>query len=163
DEARLVARIRHPNVVQTLDVVAEDAELFLVMEYVHGESLVKLVSASTRAGSIVPPRIASAVVSGALHGLHGAHEARSETGEPLPGTKPFTGGSEAAMLNAVLAGCQRAPSAFNKAIPPELDAIVLRGLAREPEHRFANARELAYALERIVPPATASEVGAWVA
>src|ERR1700690_2804211 len=34
DEARLAARVRHPNVVQTLDVVSGD-ELFLVLEYVH--------------------------------------------------------------------------------------------------------------------------------
>src|SRR6478752_3439931 len=46
DEARLVGRIRHPNVVQTLDVVQEKSdeggcELFIVMEYVHGDSLVR--------------------------------------------------------------------------------------------------------------------------
>src|SRR5688572_31559399 len=34
DEARLAARIRHPNVVSVLDVVNESGELFLVMEYV---------------------------------------------------------------------------------------------------------------------------------
>src|SRR5437868_12518573 len=39
DEARLVSRIRHPNVVPTLDVVAKGGELFIVMEYVAGESL----------------------------------------------------------------------------------------------------------------------------
>src|SRR5207237_2689417 len=39
DEARLAARIRHPNVMPTLDVVTTDGELFLVMDYVHGESL----------------------------------------------------------------------------------------------------------------------------
>src|SRR5215831_6384074 len=33
DEARLAARIRHPNVVPTLDVVATKGEIFLVMEY----------------------------------------------------------------------------------------------------------------------------------
>ena len=43
DEARLVSRIRHPNVVPTLDVVAKDGELFLVMEYVQGESLGRLI------------------------------------------------------------------------------------------------------------------------
>src|SRR5450432_2617929 len=37
DEARLAARIRHPNVVQTIDIVATSGELFLVMEYVKGE------------------------------------------------------------------------------------------------------------------------------
>ncbi len=36
DEARLAARIRHPNVVPTLDVVETDGEIFLVMEYVQG-------------------------------------------------------------------------------------------------------------------------------
>ena len=43
DEARLAARIRHPNVVPTLDVVNTDGEIFLVMEYVAGESLARLL------------------------------------------------------------------------------------------------------------------------
>src|SRR5580692_12672929 len=43
DEARLAARIRHPHVIGTLDVVALSGELFLVMEYVHGESLFRLM------------------------------------------------------------------------------------------------------------------------
>jgi serine/threonine-protein kinase len=42
DEARLTSRIEHPNVVATLDVVAEAGEVFLVMEYVRGESLQRL-------------------------------------------------------------------------------------------------------------------------
>src|SRR5580658_5358752 len=42
DEARLAARIRHPNVVPTLDVVEADGELFVVMEYVQGETLARL-------------------------------------------------------------------------------------------------------------------------
>ena len=46
DEARLAARIRHPNVVSTLDVVQTESELVLVMDYVHGESLSKLVRAA---------------------------------------------------------------------------------------------------------------------
>src|SRR4051812_10035263 len=43
DEARLVARIRHPNVVPTLDVVSADGELLIVMEYVDGEALSALL------------------------------------------------------------------------------------------------------------------------
>src|SRR5215831_810854 len=43
DEARLAARIRHPNVVGVLDAVATAGELFLVMDYVPGESLARLV------------------------------------------------------------------------------------------------------------------------
>ena len=83
DEARLAARIQHPNVVSTLDVVPLDDEVFLVMEYVHGEALSKLIRAARRNGELVPPRIAVAILAGALHGLHAAHEAKSERGEPL--------------------------------------------------------------------------------
>ena len=83
DEARLAARIHHPNVVATLDVVARDGELFLVMEYVPGESLSKLVKYAARQGEPIEPRIAVTIVAGFLHGLHAAHEARSERGEPL--------------------------------------------------------------------------------
>lgn len=83
DEARLAARIQHPNVVSTLDVVALEGEVFLVMEYVQGESLSKLVRACRRKGELVPARIASSIVAAALHGLHAAHEAKSERGEPL--------------------------------------------------------------------------------
>ncbi len=48
DEARLAARIRHPNVVGTLDVVALSGELFLVMEYVQGESFARLMKGRAR-------------------------------------------------------------------------------------------------------------------
>src|SRR5262245_17551540 len=44
DEARLASRIRHPNVVATLDMLAEDDEVLLVMEYVPGESLARLLA-----------------------------------------------------------------------------------------------------------------------
>jgi len=83
DEARLVARIRHPNVVPTLDVVSTDEELFIVMDYVHGESLLRLLQAAQRARVRVAPSIAASIVASVLHGLHAAHEAVSETGEPL--------------------------------------------------------------------------------
>jgi serine/threonine-protein kinase len=83
DEARLAARIRHPNVVPTLDVVATQGELFLVMDYVQGESLSRLVRGARERGQRIPPRIVATIMSGALHGLHAAHEARNERGEPL--------------------------------------------------------------------------------
>ncbi len=81
DEARLAARIRHPNVVPTLDVVAIEGELFLVMEYVAGESLAKLTR--SQQGRRPSMRIISSVMAGTLHGLHAAHEATDERGQPL--------------------------------------------------------------------------------
>jgi serine/threonine protein kinase len=83
DEARLAARIRHPNVVPTLDVVATAGQLFLVMEYVQGENLSQLIRAVARSDQQIPPRVVASILAGALHGLHAAHEATDERGEPL--------------------------------------------------------------------------------
>ncbi len=83
DEARLAARIRHPNVVPTLDVVATGGELFLVMDYVPGESVARLARALRERQQAIPVRILSAVMAGVLHGLHAAHEAKDERGHPL--------------------------------------------------------------------------------
>jgi serine/threonine-protein kinase len=83
EEARLAARVRHPNVVATLDVVSDDGELFLVMEYVAGESLSRLVRKAREKGERMPPRYAVAILSGALEGLHSAHDAKSEKGQAL--------------------------------------------------------------------------------
>jgi serine/threonine-protein kinase len=84
EEARLAARIRHPNVIATLDVVDEDEEVLLVMEYVHGEALSRLLlEARTHEGGRPPLRVAVAIVIAALQGLQAAHEARGEDGSPL--------------------------------------------------------------------------------
>jgi serine/threonine-protein kinase len=83
DEARLASRVRHPNVVSILDVVSRERELFLVMEYVHGESLSRLVRAAKSHDEPVPQKTAAAVICAVLHGLHAAHEATSEQGVSL--------------------------------------------------------------------------------
>jgi serine/threonine-protein kinase len=83
DEARLAARIAHPNVVPTLDVVDADDEVFLVMEYVQGVTLAQLARAAKRCGLPIPPSIAVAIVVGILQGLHAAHVARDDLGERL--------------------------------------------------------------------------------
>lgn len=80
DEAQLASRVRHPNVVSVLDVVAGDGELFVVMEFVEGEPLARLVR---NAKEPVPLPVASALLIQVLLGLHAAHEATTETGEPL--------------------------------------------------------------------------------
>jgi serine/threonine-protein kinase len=83
DEAKLAARIRHPNVVPTLDVLAQDGELFVVMEYVHGESLAGLIRAAADRDETIPLAVISAMIGDALQGLHAAHEAKDERGAPL--------------------------------------------------------------------------------
>jgi serine/threonine-protein kinase len=83
DEACLASRIRHPNVVPILDVVQTPLTLALIMEYVHGESLAKMVRLAHRLDERIPLPIAATIVLDALHGLHAAHEATDEQGRPL--------------------------------------------------------------------------------
>lgn len=83
DEAWLAARIHHPNVVPTLDVLVEDGDIFLVMEYVHGEPLNVLRRAAETRGLTPTLPICSAIMVPVLQGLHAAHDARAETGQML--------------------------------------------------------------------------------
>jgi serine/threonine protein kinase len=83
DEARLASRIRHPNVVPVLDVYAEEGELSLVMEYVDGESLARLLRLMSEREAHVPIGIAVSIVVSVLHGLQAAHEAKDEEGRLL--------------------------------------------------------------------------------
>mgnify|MGYP001130353133 CR=1 FL=1 len=84
DEARLTARLRHPNIVPTLDIVAEDGHLLLVMEYVEGASLATILKSVNKAGARVPVPIACAIVHDLLLGLHEAHQAKDDDdGSPL--------------------------------------------------------------------------------
>ena len=83
NEARLAARVRHPNVVATLDAVEHDDELLLIMEFVHGLPLAKLMSLATGANGRIPLRIGAAVLASSLRGIHAAHEAKDEQGRPL--------------------------------------------------------------------------------
>jgi serine/threonine-protein kinase len=71
DEARLAARVQHPNVVPTLDVVAVEGEIFIVMEYVEGESVARLNRIARDALRFPLPVVLSIVP--ARHGLHAAH------------------------------------------------------------------------------------------
>ncbi len=238
DEARLAARIRHPNVVPTLDVVADQGQLFLVMEYVQGESVSRLLKLLQKRDAVMPLRIAVATVAGALHGLHAAHDARSEKGDPLcivhrdvspqnillgadgvprvldfgvakavgrlhtthsgglkgklaymspeqvrgssvdrrsdvfaasivlwemlTHSRLFGADNEAAMLDWVLTKPIPSPSALSPDVLPDLDAVVLKGLERDPEQRWQTAREMALALEDCIPLPSAAQISAWV-
>ena len=83
DEARLVSRIHHPNVVPTLDIVHTKSDLFLVLEYVPGETLAKLQALAAEQGVAIPESVTLALVTNMLLGLDAAHEATSEDGTPL--------------------------------------------------------------------------------
>src|SRR5215218_3670518 len=82
DEARITARLRHPNIVPTLDIVAEDGQLLLIMDYVEGESLVSLLRTLKKTNTRIPMPVVCAIVHDVLLGLHEAHEAKDDDGTP---------------------------------------------------------------------------------
>jgi hypothetical protein len=236
DEAHLAARIRHPNVVPTLDVVEAGSDLYIVMEYVHGLSLADLVARSR--GEPFPVEVALGIVQAFLLGLHAAHEARGEDGAPLgivhrdvspqnvlvgadgvprlidfgiakaatriqvtdpgvmkgkaaymapeqlvnePASRHADVFASAVVLwellasrplypNADVASRIRSmpdeptpPSKHRKGIDPGLDAVVLKGLSREPSHRFATAHAMAVALGYAGRAAPAVDLARWLA
>jgi len=211
----------------------------LVMEYVQGESLARLLREAMNRQEPVPLRVALAILTNVLHGLHAAHEARSETGEKLDivhrdvspqnvmvstdgvarvcdfgiaraklrvestdegnikgkisymapeqlagapvdrrtdvyaaavmlwelfcGRKLWSTGDDVqtSLIDKMFKTVDR-PSLHREDLPDALDAIVMHGLERDANRRFATAREFALALEQYGPLAPPSEVGAWV-
>ena len=83
DEARLAARIHHPNVVPILEIGTTDAGHYLVMEYVEGDTAGHLFHAASQEKKAIPPRVAVRIVLDVLAGLHAAHEGTDDQGRLL--------------------------------------------------------------------------------
>jgi eukaryotic-like serine/threonine-protein kinase len=83
DEARLAARLSHPNIVHTYEVGEQNGVYFIAMEYLEGQSLNKLLKESVRRKEIIEPEVAVRVVADALAGLGYAHDLRDYDGRPL--------------------------------------------------------------------------------
>src|SRR5712692_4483372 len=226
DEARIAARLNHPNLIQIFDLGEEGGSYFLAMEYVAGEDLRRLERYASSQGRPVPLGLACRIVADAAAGLDYAHKARTSQGEPLglvhrdvspqnilvgfdgavklidfgvvkaldrlqhtatgilkgkypymspeqasgeevdhrsdvfslgiifwellTGARLFKGASDMVSIRLVRE-CQVAlPSAFNGSIPPELDALVLRALSRDPDGRYADAAAFRLAIEDFI-------------
>ena len=65
-------------------------------------------------------------------------------------------------MGEVVFGAIDPPGKFAADLSPWLDAVVMRGLSRDPAQRFPTAREMAVALEDLVSPATPAQTGDWV-
>ena len=83
DEARIASRIEHFNVARIIDLGEEHEVLYLVMEYVDGDSLSKLRRTCTKAGVTIPPGVLLRILADACSGLHEAHELKDESGQLL--------------------------------------------------------------------------------
>lgn len=83
DEARVAATLDHPNIVHTFDVGLQGEELFISMEYLHGETVKSILAATRKAGEQMPLELAVQVAMGCAAGLHYAHEQTDSRGRPL--------------------------------------------------------------------------------
>lgn len=83
DEARLAARIRHPNVVATIDIQQDELGLLLVMDFIEGPSISQVTRALGKQKTTMPMDIAVRIMLDVLAGLHAAHELCGAGGEPL--------------------------------------------------------------------------------
>jgi eukaryotic-like serine/threonine-protein kinase len=83
DEARIAARIHHPNVVPILEVGASQVGYFLVMEYIEGDTLARLLARAATTGKRLPVSIALRIAIDMLSGLHAAHELHDDQNLPV--------------------------------------------------------------------------------
>jgi serine/threonine-protein kinase len=225
DEARLMARLQHPAIPQIHRFGEADEMLYMVMEYVAGESFAAILGSGTPA---IPPLIACSLIAKVCRGLHAAHELTDVSGAPMNvvhrdvspsnlvltyegGVKildfgialmrerraPVTGvgvvkGKPSYLapeqfyrrrtdrradifsvsvvlwelltrkklidtMDLVELGFDRAleqsvcaPSSVAGPLPAGLDELVLKGLAKDADQRFENAREMARELETLI-------------
>lgn len=83
DEARLAARVVHPNVVAIQDLGKIGNDYVIVMDYVEGVDLEKLLANARIAGRAVPVNVALGVLCRICDGLNAAHKAVQPDGTPI--------------------------------------------------------------------------------
>jgi serine/threonine-protein kinase len=224
DEARLAARLHHPNVVPILEIGESPQGYYLVMEYVEGDTLARILARSAQAGRILSPKVSMRICIDSIMGLHVAHELKDDDGQPLnivhrdvspqniligmdgsgritdfgvarattrlsttrtgqlkgklaymapeqarggavdrradlfamgivlweclAQKRLFKGEGEADTLNRVLYEPIPSLRQANPDVPPALEAVVMKALERDRDKRWADASELADALEK---------------
>ncbi|MBA3454885.1 MAG: serine/threonine protein kinase [Deltaproteobacteria bacterium] len=83
DEARLAARVSHPNVVAIQDLGKIGNDYVIVMDYVDGVDLERLLASARMAQRPVPLNVALGILCRICDGLHAAHKATAPDGTPL--------------------------------------------------------------------------------
>ncbi|MBN1207706.1 MAG: serine/threonine protein kinase [Myxococcaceae bacterium] len=223
DEAKIAARLAHPNIVAIYDLGAQDDSFFIAMEYIHGEDVRRIFKRAAAMELELPVPLAVRIVIGVCAGLDYAHKKTDPSGKPLnivhrdispqnilvsfqggvkvvdfgiakaadqatvtrsgvlkgkysymspeqasgkrvdcrsdvfalgvvlyevlTGTRLFKRSTDMATLSAVAECSVTPPSQVNPRVPADLDPIVMKALAKEPDARYSEALQLQVALE----------------
>ncbi|MGH7336863.1 MAG: serine/threonine protein kinase, partial [Myxococcota bacterium] len=83
DEAALASKLEHPNVCRVYTLGHTDGTWFIVMEYLHGVALSRLLTKISKTRAKLDLRMVTAIVIQACEGLHHAHEVRGPDGHLL--------------------------------------------------------------------------------
>jgi serine/threonine protein kinase len=83
DEARVASRVEHVNVAQILDLGEQHDILYIVMEWVDGESLSRLYRSAKKKNVAIPQGVLLRILADACGGLHAAHELLGPDGKSL--------------------------------------------------------------------------------
>jgi serine/threonine protein kinase len=83
DEARLEARLEHPNIVRTYEFGEVKGHYYTAMEYLPGEDLCKALNNLSLSRQLMPLNIAAGITSQLCAGLHFAHQFTDTDGQPL--------------------------------------------------------------------------------
>lgn len=135
------------------------------------DGMVKLAGFGLAKGAADPRLTQAGVVQGSLHYISpeqikgiGELDARSDIYsagailyEAAAGRRPFEAQSQFEIMAAHVNTAPAAAGTVNPAVPAELDAIILKALAKDPAARFQTAAEFLAALEAITEPAVALE------
>jgi serine/threonine-protein kinase len=226
DEARIAARLNHPNIVQIFNLGALGDSFFIAMEYIHGEDVRRLWKRAEALGHQLPVPLVCRILAEVCAGLDHAHKKTDPSGRPLgivhrdispqnliitfdggvkivdfgiakaadqatvtrsgvlkgkysymspeqasgekidarsdvfaagivlyellTGQRLFKRGNDVQTLNAVTECEVTPPSDVDPRITKDLNAIVLKALAKRREDRYQEARHLAEALEKFI-------------
>jgi len=241
NEARVAARLEHPNIVATYELGEVAGQYFISMEYLCGEDLAAILNRCQK-GSLMPLDIAAALAQQSANGLHFAHEMQDSVGRPvelvhrdvsplnifvtyygmvklldfgivkragetpetvpgvfkgkyaycapeqiegrsidrrtdlfclgivlwecLTGRRLFCRSTDVRTIEAARGERILPPSAHRKEVPPELDEIVMRYLARDPKDRFQSCHVLSEALDQFLlqrnQRPTSKNIGLWL-
>jgi len=240
DEAKMVAGLTHPNIVQIFDLGKIESSYYIAMEYVHGRDLRTILRRAKDRGLKMPLDLALRIASLVAAALEYAHRKKDDRGRPMEivhrdvspqnilisfegdvkltdfgiakaaskasttdrgalrgkllymspeqawgramdrrsdvfslglvlyetitDQRPFLGmtaSSEVSILEAVRQCRIVPPREVSPRIPEELDRLVMKALARDPDDRYQNAAEMARGLEKVLrdrPAPTAHEL-----
>lgn len=83
NEAKLAARLNHPNIVQINDLGQSGASFYIAMEYLAGEDLATVIRVLNARKNRLPKNVAARIVADAAGALHYAHQLRDDEGNSL--------------------------------------------------------------------------------